>query len=218
MRYPLPPLLPEAFFARDTVTVARDLVGKELRRESVRLRITEVEAYCGEQDSACHARSGPTARNRAMFGPPGRAYVYLCYGIHHLLNLVTESEGLGTAVLIRSGEPIAGLDQIKERRGGGKDGPVLLSGPGKVGQALALDTFFCGHKLFSRGGLELRDGPAPSRVVAGPRVGIDYADPGDRNAPWRFADADSPWVTARKTLHLQKPIRRRSTGGDPTKP
>ena len=111
-------LLDADFFDRDTVEVARDLLGKHLRRDEVVLRITEVEAYPWPDDSANHCFKGPTARNEAMWGPPGHAYIYLCYGIHHMLNLVTQAEGCGAAVLIRACEPVAGLKTISHRRGG----------------------------------------------------------------------------------------------------
>jgi len=133
------PLLDDGFFARDALEVAWDLLGHVLVRETVALRITEVEAYRHPGDSANHCRAGLTQRNAPMWGPPGRAYVYLCYGIHNLLNLTTNRNGEGAAVLIRAAEPVAGLETIRERRGG-KSGPVLLTGPGKVGAALGLDT------------------------------------------------------------------------------
>ncbi|MFW5924624.1 MAG: DNA-3-methyladenine glycosylase [Myxococcota bacterium] len=191
---PRPRLLPQAFYARDAIEVARDLVGKELRRGPVRLRITEVEAYRSPDDTACHARMGRTARNDPMWGPPGRAYVYLCYGIHWMLNLVTGEDGEAAAVLIRACAPVAGLGTIRERRGG-KEGPALLTGPGKVAQALGLDRSHNHHPLYRRGELEVREGPAPARILAGPRVGIDYAAPEHRDAPWRFAAGDTPWVS-----------------------
>lgn len=146
-------------------------------------------------DSACHSRMGRTPRNAAMWGPAGHAYVYLCYGLHQMLNVVTGPEGSGEAVLVRAAEPVSGLETIRARRGG-KDGPALLTGPGKVGAALAIDTAWSGHPLFRAGGLELLDGPPPVGVLVGPRVGIDYADDADRVAPWRFAVADSRWVSA----------------------
>ena len=185
--------LPQRFYRRDALVVAPELLGKELRRGGVRLRITEVEAYCAE-DSACHAHRGRTARNAVMFGPPGVAYVYLCYGLHQMLNVVTNKRGVPSAVLIRACEPVAGLEAVRARRGG-KEGPVLLTGPGKVGAALALDTSWSGHRLYRRGELELHDGPAPSAIRLGPRVGIDYALPDHRDALWRFAAADTEWVT-----------------------
>jgi DNA-3-methyladenine glycosylase len=185
----------QAFFMRDTVTVARELVGMRLRRGRVVLRITEVEAYLGPDDTACHTAAGRTARNAAMWGPGGHAYVYLCYGIHHLLNIVT-GDGDGTAVLIRSCEAVGGLATVLERRGGKAD----LAGPGKVGQALALDTSWSHHPLFRPGGLELLPGEPDGGLLLGPRVGIDYAAEHDRDAPLRFADANSRAVTRRANL------------------
>ncbi len=194
------PLVRARFFHRDALEVAVDLLGKVLWREEVALRITEVEAYRGPWDTACHARAGRTARNAAMWGPGGHAYVYLCYGLHQMLNLVTGEPGFGAAVLIRACEPVAGLETVRARRGA-RSGPVLLTGPGKVGAALALDTGWSGHALFEAGGLELRGGEAPEQVLAGPRVGIDYAEPEHRDAPWRLAAGGTRWVSApRKTL------------------
>jgi DNA-3-methyladenine glycosylase len=191
--------LPQSFYARDALSVAIDLLGKRLRRDSVVLRITETEAYCWPDDSACHNRFGRTARTEVMFGPPGHAYVYLCYGLHSMLNIVTNPPGEAAAVLIRACEPIAGEAVIRRRRGG-LDGPVLLTGPGKIGAALGLDVRWSGHPLFTAGGLELLDGDAPSEVLHGPRVGIDYARPEHRDALWRFAIGGTRWVSAPKTL------------------
>lgn len=190
-------LLPRSFYDRSALEVAPDLLGKELRHGPVRLRITEVEAYT-EDDTACHAYKGRTDRTEVLFGPPGRAYVYLCYGIHQMLNIVTDSTQ-AAAVLVRACEPVAGLEVVRERRGG-KTGPVLLTGPGKVGQALGVDTSFSGHVLYRRGGVELHDGAAPAAMLTGPRVGIDYAEPVDRDAPWRFASAGTRWVSRPKSL------------------
>jgi DNA-3-methyladenine glycosylase len=195
----LPKVLPQSFYAGDAVSVAEALLGKLLRHGEVVLRITEVEAYGFPNDSASHCRMGRTARNEPMWGPPGHAYVYLCYGMHNMLNLVTNPEGEGAAVLIRSCEPVAGLVTIERRRKGVR-GPAALTGPGKVGAALALDTSFSGHALYRHSGLTVRDAPAPAGVLVGPRVGIDYADEADRLAPWRFAVADSAWVSQRRTL------------------
>ena len=191
-------LLPPSFYARDTLAVARDLLGQRIVHGDVVLRITEVEAY-RPGDSANHCRAGRTARNAAMWGPPGRAYVYLCYGIHHLLNLVTEADGVGAAVLIRAAEPLEGLQTVRARRGG-KSGPVLLTGPGKVGAALGLDTSWSHHPVTESGGLEVHAGEGPETVLAGPRVGVDYAEPRHRDAPWRLASGGSPWVSHRRTL------------------
>lgn len=192
-------LLPQSFYARDAREVALDLLGRELKRGRVVLRITETEAYVWPDDTASHCRFGRTARNASMWGPGGHAYVYLCYGLHQMLNIVTNGEGQGAAVLVRACEPVAGLATVRARRGG-KEGPELLTGPGKVGAALALDTSWSGHPLFVRGGLELREGRPPAAILVGPRVGIAYADPAHRDAPWRYAVAGSPWVTHRRGL------------------
>lgn len=192
-------LLPRQFYARDALDVARDLLGQEIWHGAVGLRITEVEAYRYPDDSANHCRAGMTTRNAPMWGPPGRAYVYLCYGLHQMLNLVTNREGEGAAVLIRSCEPIAGQATITRRRGG-KEGPELLTGPGKVGQALGLDTSFSGQALYRRGGLEVRRGSSVSDVAVGSRIGIGYAQPEHQHAEWRLAEAGSPWVSHARQL------------------
>lgn len=173
--------LPAAFFDRPTPLVARELLGTELVQGGVRLRIVETEAYC-PGDSAAHAWRGQTARNLPMWGPPGHLYVYLCYGIHWMLNLVTETEGRAAAVLLRGAEVLEGAEVVRERRGGRLD----LVGPGKVGQGLALDASWSGRPLGA--GLSVLEGhpPPPEDIVAGPRVGIDYAEPADRLRPWRF--------------------------------
>lgn len=198
-------LLPREFFARDALLVARELVGHHVKRGRVELRITETEAYRYPDDTANHCTAGVTNRNRPMWGPPGHAYVYLCYGMHNMLNLVTNAEGEGAAVLIRACEPVAGVALVSRRRGG-KEGPVLLTGPGKVGQALALDTSWSGHDVCVKGGLEVHAGEPPSRLLAGPRVGIGYASPKHIQARWRFALADTHWVSARTSL---EPLRTR---------
>lgn len=202
-----PPPLPQPFFARDVLEVAPALLGQVLWRDDVALRITEVEAYRWPGDTACHARSGRTERNAALWGPPGHAYVYLIYGMHSMLNIVTGADGEAQAVLVRACEPVEGLPVIQARRGGqarreGKVGPPLLAGPGKVGQALALDTTWSGHPIYRPGGLVLCSGPAPAAIAVGPRVGIEYALPEHQALPWRFADAGSRWVTKRKELSL----------------
>jgi DNA-3-methyladenine glycosylase len=179
--------------------VAPDLLGRHLRHGEVTLRITEVEAYAGPEDSASHCRSGLTRRNAPMWERGGLAYVYFCYGMHHMLNLVTGPEGRGEAVLIRSCEPVAGLERVRERRGN-LAGPVLLTGPGKVAQALGVDRSFNGHPLYTPGGLELLEGTPPSGILRGPRVGIDFALEADRLRPLRFAAADSAWVSQRRSL------------------
>lgn len=186
--------LPQRFFARPVSEVARALLGTVVRHGEVAVRITETEAYGGPEDTASHARFGDAGRSAPMFGPPGRAYVYLCYGIHDMFNIVCGPRGEASAVLVRSGEPVAGLELIRARRGG-KSGPALLNGPGKVGQALAVEPSFSHHPLYRAGGVTVHGGLASGRVTTGPRVGIDYAAPGDRRRPWRFYIADSAWVS-----------------------
>ena len=181
-------------------TAARSLLGQLLVRGDVTLRITEVEAYGGPADSASHARHGRTTRNAPMWGPPGRAYLYFCYGMHWMLNVVTGPEGEALAVLIRSAEVLTGLDTVLRRRKATQATPTLCAGPGKVAQALGLDRTFDGHDLLAPGGLELRDGPSPERIVAGPRLGIGFATAEDQARPWRFADGDSRAVLQRKAL------------------
>jgi DNA-3-methyladenine glycosylase len=210
-------LLPQSFYARDSLIVAEELLGQHIHAGDVVLRITEVEAYRHPNDSASHCRMGRTRRNAPMWGPPGHAYVYLCYGLHSLLNLVTNREGEGAAVLIRACEPVRGLELIRARRNG-VSGPAQLTGPGRVSAALGIDVAFTGHRLFQRGALEVRAGAAPVAIVRGPRVGVDYADPEHRRAPWRLAIADSPWVSQRATLTSvgggAMPTRRASRAGD----
>jgi DNA-3-methyladenine glycosylase len=195
----MPKILPKSFYERECLEVGFALLGKALHHGDVTLRITEVEAYRHPGDSANHARFGRTERNAPMWGPPGHAYVYLVYGMHQMLNLVTDREGEAAAVLIRACEVLDGLPIVRARRGD-KDGPVLLTGPGKVAAALALDRTYSGATLFRRGGLEVWDAPAVSQVLIGPRVGVDYAQPVHRDAPWRLAIAGTPWVSQRKTL------------------
>ena len=207
----MPRPLPKKFFARDVLQVAPALLGQHVRHGEVVLRITEVEAYRWPGDTACHARAGKTDRTAALFGPPGRAYVYLCYGLHQMLNLVTGEDGQAQAVLVRAAQPVAGLATIRRRRGG-KEGPVLLTGPGKVGQALGIDTSFTGEAVHRAGGLVLESGAPPEAIAVGTRIGIDFAEPAHRALPWRFAIAGSPWVTHRRGLAGQKTRRKRAAG------
>ncbi|CAL5056049.1 unnamed protein product [Urochloa decumbens] len=196
----VPPIgraLPREFFEVDALDLAPRLLGKLLRRDEVVLRITEVEAY-RPNDSACHGRFGITARTAPVFGLGGHAYVYLCYGLHMMLNVVADMEGVGAAVLIRSCSPVSGLETIQRRRGQQTEKPILLTGPGKVGQALGLSTDWSNHPLYTPGGLEVLDGPEPQGILVGPRVGIEYASPEHVAAPWRFAIAGTPWISAPK--------------------
>lgn len=198
--------LSEAFFARDTLSVAKALLGAFLVRRLggawLAVRIVETEAYVGRRDRACHAYGGRrTARTETLFAAPGTAYVYFVYGMHHCLNAVTEPEGEPAAVLIRGGEPALGHDLMARRRFGAPFAALsparrraLLDGPGKLCQALGVDLRLNGAPLtrrslfFAEGVPELGLAPrpaVPADIRATPRIGIDYAGP-DRALPWRF--------------------------------
>jgi DNA-3-methyladenine glycosylase len=204
-------LLASEVLAVDAVTAARRLLGRHLVHGPVVLRIVETEAYFWPGDTACHARAGRTARNAPIWGPPGHAYVYLCYGIHRMLNVSAGRDGEAAGVLIRGAEVVEGHDVVRARRG--RLGRGALAGPGKVTAALGIDLGFAHHPLLRPGGLELRDGPPPAEVVAGPRIGIDYALPEHRDAPWRFADGASDQVA--KLAALRKVDARPGPGTAP---
>ena len=188
-------LIPQAFYVRPVDLVARELLGQLLVRDDVIFRITEVEAYGGLDDSASHARMGLTNRNAVMWERGGHAYLYLCYGLHWMLNIVTGEPGHGAAVLIRACEPLVGIETILARRRMSEVKPPLLAGPGRVAQALDLGKDFNGHPLFRRGGLELREGTAPKKILAGPRVGIQFATHEDQRALRRYAAAGTHWIS-----------------------
>ena len=184
--------LPRAFYARPALEVARDLLGRHLVRriggEWLVGRITETEAYGGALDSASHASRGLTPRTVPMFGPPGHAYVYLIYGMHDMLNVVTDPDGDPGAVLLRAIAPVRGESRMIAHRGG-RRGRVLSNGPGKLAQAMSVSVAdLNSHDLCLGERLWLEAGePVPeAQVRAGPRIGIDYAAPADREAPWRF--------------------------------
>lgn len=184
--------LPRWFFARHTVEVARQLLGMRLVRiwHGQRLSgvIVETEAYRGEEDLGCHARAGLTARTRVMYGQPGHAYVYFTYGMHWMLNFVTEEEGFPAAVLLRAIMPVEGLETIAARRKG-KPERLWTNGPAKVCQALAIDGSCNGldlclpqAELFLEWGQPIPDG----RVTIGPRVGLNNVPEPWKSIPWRF--------------------------------
>jgi DNA-3-methyladenine glycosylase len=175
-------------FEGDAATVAQAIIGATLLVDGVGGRIVETEAY-DREDPASHTFSGPTPRNQSMFGPPGRAYVYRSYGIHWCLNFVCRETGHGAGVLIRAIEPTHGLDVMRERRGL-QDERLLCSGPGRVGQALAITHALNGHRLDRKPFQVLApDGSPP--IVAGPRIGISKA----MDVPWRFGWAGSRYLS-----------------------
>lgn len=173
------------FYDRPVVEVARDLVGCVVEHGDTAGRIVETEAY-HEEEPACHAYAGLTARTRPLFGPGGVAYVYRSYGIHALLNAVCDDDGVGAAVLIRALGPVAGADLMRERRGVERE-VDLCSGPGKLTQALGIGLSLNETSLLD-GPIALLSRPAgvpAPRIVAGERIGITRA----MELPWRFCDA-----------------------------
>ena len=187
------PVLPQSFYARDTVTVARELLGMRLVAAHNGRRIagiiSETEAYLGLDDTACHAHKGRTPRTDIMFGPAGYAYVYLCYGLHYLFNIVTQSANIPEAVLVRAILPREGLDQMQTRRGAKISVANLANGPAKLCQALGIakDTHN-GLDLTLRRALWLEPGEVidPAQIENTPRIGINYAEPADVAARLRF--------------------------------
>jgi DNA-3-methyladenine glycosylase len=184
-----------AFYDRPVLEVARDLVGCVVVHDGCAGVIVETEAY-HDSEPACHAFGGLTPRTATLFGPPGRAYVYRSYGIHALLNAVSEEEGVGAAVLIRALEPVAGVDLMRERRdlAGVRD---LCSGPGKLTQALGIVLDHNGCDLL-RGPVVISGRPRAWRgvqVSVDRRIGITKAI----ELPWRFCAAGS--------RYLSRPIR-----------
>lgn len=177
-------------FQGEAHEVARMLIGAVLLVDGVGGRIVETEAY-DRDDPASHSHSGRTARNQAMFGPPGRAYVYRSYGIHWCLNFVCREEGHGAGVLIRAIEPVQGLDVMCERRGL-HEPRLLCSGPGRVGQALAITHDMNGHRLDQRP-FEVHAPDKVEELLIGPRIGISKA----ADVPWRFGLKGSPFLSRR---------------------
>jgi DNA-3-methyladenine glycosylase len=184
------------FYDRPTLQVARELLGMRLVRveDGRRLAgvIVETEAYRGEEDLGCHARAGLTPRTRVMFGPPGHAYVYFTYGMHWMLNFVTEREGFAAAVLIRAIRPIEGEEAIAARRTG-QPPRRWTDGPGKICQALNIDIHFNGADLCAPEAelfVELGQPIPDSAVTIGPRVGLNTVPEPWKSMPWRFKIGD----------------------------
>ena len=193
------------FYERSVHQVARELVGCTVRHGPTAGRIVEVESY-HEEEPACHAFVGLTSRTRVLFGPPGRAYVYRSYGIHALLNAVSESEGVGAAVLIRALEPVDGIDLMRERRRI-ENVNELCNGPGKLTQALGIGLDLNDTSLLGDGPIEIlppQNGDRPPELIASERIGITKA----ADLPWRFSDPRSrdvsrPWPAAMRAQALR---------------
>ena len=172
------PRLPRAFYARPTLVVARELLGKVLLYDGPKgrraARLVEVEAYHGSRDPASHAFRGPTPRTEVMFGRPGHAYVYLSHGVWYCMNVVAHESDVAGAVLLRGAEPLEGFAE-----------DARLSGPGLLGRAFTLTTSHSGSDL-TRSALQLRDAPAvmPHLIARGPRIGI--AESATSAKPWRL--------------------------------
>ena len=188
--------LARSFYERPSLVVARALLGRDLVRTidgdmALRARIVECEAY-REDDPASHSFRGRTDRTHVMFGPPGRLYVYLSYGMHYCMNVVTGRDGEGSAVLLRAAEPIEGIEAMCATRGVG-DPRLLCAGPGRLCQALAITREHDGTDLVEGTELRIERGrPVTDRdVVVGPRVGITAA----ADQPWRFTVRGSPYVS-----------------------
>ena len=186
--------LPRSFFARPTEQVARELLGQRLVRLHAGRRlaglITETEAYIGQDDLACHARFGLTPRSEVMFGPPGHAYVYFTYGMHWMLNVVTEARGFPAAVLIRALLPQAGLEVMQTLRPRPSRVPARLTdGPAKLAQALGVDKALNGHDLCARHAVLFIERAAPvpdSAVCLGPRIGLNNTPEPWRSRLWNY--------------------------------
>ena len=186
--------LMRAFFARPAATVAEDLLGKHLCIGTARVRIVETEAYVGPHDAASHSRTR-TRRSAVMFGPPGHAYVYFVYGLHHMLNVVTGPVGSGEAVLLRAAEPVAGI-------------AGRLDGPARLAKALGIHRGHDGMDLCGQGAW-FEDGTRPM-VERGPRIGVEYAGAW-ADAPLRFWDAGSRHVSR----PADRPVAAGNAGGHP---
>lgn len=190
--------LPHSFYDKSALQVAPALLGclvvADLRGRRVAGKIVETEAYLGHSDAASHAYRGPTRRSEVMFGPAGYAYIYLIYGIHNCLNVVTGPEGRGQAVLIRALEPLEGLDIMAGRRHKTSVND-LCNGPGKLCQALAIDRSLNGHDLSLEMGLWFESGaPVAESILVGSRIGV-RGDDAALSAPRRFFLQDNRFVS-----------------------
>lgn len=202
-----PNILPKEFYTReDVVAISKELLGKYLvtNFDGAKTvgKIVETEAYRAPDDKACHAHTNRfTERTKVMFEEGGVAYVYLCYGIHHLFNVVTGKKGMAHAVLIRAVEPVENIPKMLERRNFDQVKSQLTAGPGVMSKALGIKTAYTGYDLCQPNGkmwLENRGlNIDQSQIIASPRVGIDYAEE-CAAWPWRFRIKDSRWTSPAK--------------------
>jgi len=190
--------LPKGYYqSEDVVAISRDLLGKILITNISGI-ITETEAYCGRNDKACHANNNRrTNRTEIMYHAGGSAYVYLCYGIHSLFNIVTNKEGLADAVLVRAVEPLEGIEEMLLRRNLQMAAPKLTAGPGAMSQALGITTKLYGTDLTGNK-IWLEDrGIKVSEIISSARIGVSYAAE-DALKPWRFTIKGNKWVSKTK--------------------
>lgn len=195
------PLSKSYFENTDVVFLAKDLIGKMLSTciggQITSGLITETEAYAGQGDKACHAHLGKfTKRTQVMYEPGGIAYVYLCYGIHHLFNIVTNTQGNADAILIRSIEPLEGIDIMLDRRQKNTVKKTLTSGPGNVSQALGISKEHNTKSVVGDSIFVQDTATHSSPIVETTRIGIDYAGE-DAKLPWRFYNKDSNYVSVK---------------------
>lgn len=186
----------------DVLTIAQELLGKVIVTKFdgvlTTARIVETEAYRGVVDKASHAYGGRrTARTEVMFGMAGNAYVYMCYGIHYLFNIVTNRKDIPEAVLIRAAEPLEGIATMLKRTGKAKADFTLTRGPGNVSKALGIDKAHTGYSLDSEVFYLADDGYVVEKVVATPRIGVDYAG-ADALLDYRFYVAGNKYVSGKR--------------------
>ena len=197
------PTLPRSFYTgADVLAISRALLGKTLLTRIgsgvTGGMIVETEAYAGREDRASHAHAGRrTPRTEVMYRIGGTAYVYLCYGIHALFNVVTNQEGEPHAVLIRAIEPTVGIPHMLRRRARERLDRTLTAGPGTLSRALGIDVRHTATDLTGHTTIWIEDrgvSPRPRDILASPRIGVDYAGP-HAHRPWRFSIRDNPWVS-----------------------
>lgn len=194
-------IIPRSFYERDTLTVARELIGQKLVREAeggiTSAIIVETEAYLGPIDDAAHSYKGKSERVKVQYGIKGLAYVYLIYGMYWCFNITSGAPGVPEVVLIRALEPVNGIELMESRRRTNKS-LNLCSGPGKLCMAMDIGKMNYGEDLTERGGLWLEYGDKSYDVASSPRIGIDYAVE-CRDMPWRFYAVNCKFVSQTKS-------------------